>query len=64
MFFFLLLFKNVRLLSFPSLIFKPFGCRLILNIERLEKKFFTNFSCEADNPLGKSSAAIALTGTG
>ncbi|XP_023346669.1 neuronal growth regulator 1 [Eurytemora carolleeae] len=51
-----------RLSTDDQMLLERKGDRLILNIERLEKKFFTNFSCEADNPLGKSSAAIALTG--
>jgi hypothetical protein len=36
--------------------------RLILSIETMTEKYFANFTCQADNEMGRSAATIQLSG--
>jgi hypothetical protein len=36
--------------------------RLILSIETMKERYFSNFTCQADNELGRSSATIPISG--
>jgi hypothetical protein len=36
--------------------------RLILSIETMKEKYFANFTCQADNEMGRSAATLPLSG--
>jgi len=36
--------------------------RLILSIETMKEKYFANFTCQADNEMGRSTATLTLSG--
>ena len=53
---------NTRLSTTDKMYIKQRGSKLTLFIERIDPSFFGNYSCQANNKLGKSTAFVSLAG--